>query len=246
MYTEKMLLNILTPETISKLGAERIAAVKENGAKNQYIITRYLSVMDHQIGKPFTFHTEINPSTKRLHEVANGHISKNLSSQEKKLLHSELRFVDDQVILDILKSKNITKENMEELNELIKVFQTKQIEYTLALIKLERKYDLSLEQALRIIELYPALINTQYKLNDADHSLYRDTKKFFAIYKLYDRKKSAALEAVNENEILRKLTLIGKNYFDFNPSDMFILINKINELMVTLPEFIDEKQTKKQ
>ena len=246
MYTEKMLLNILTPETIRELGDERIAAIKENGAKNQYIITRHLSVMDRQIGKPFNFQSEIDPSTKRLREVVNGHISKDLSPQEKILLHSELRFVDDQLILDILKSKNITREKMDELNELIKLFQTKQIEYTLSLIKLEKKYGLGLEQALRIIELYPSLVNTQYQLNDADNSLYNATKKFFFSYKLFERKRNAALQDVNENELLHKLTVLGKNYFNFSPNDMFVLINKINELLVTQPQFTNEIQKKKQ
>lgn len=245
MYTGKMLLNILTPETIRKLGEERISTVKEIGADNQYIIMRHLSVMDRQIGKPFNVQSEIDPSTKRLHEVSIGYISKNLSSQEKILLHSELRFIDDQFILDLMKNKNITKEKMEELNELIKNFQVKQIEYTLSVVRLEKKYGLGLDQALRIVELYPALINTQYQLNNEDNSLYSDTKKFLALYKLVERKRNAALQAVNENELLQKLTIVGKNYFNFNPNDMFILINKINELIVTEPQFIEDKQKKK-
>ena len=49
----------------------------------------------------------------------------------------------------------------------------------------------------------------------------------------------------DDNEIIKKLLYINKDYFGMEDEDIFILINKINELIVTCPEKLMSNENQK-
>lgn len=234
MLTADTLSKILTPDTIAKLSEERISLVEKNGNKYRY---RIMDKNDY----PYYHNQAIDFGTKKLLEIMNSSASKDLTPQEKLLFGSEMRFYNEEQIFTIFQNYNITIEDLEEINTLIKRFQKSQIEYTLGISHLERKYQLKLEQVKSIvIDLYPALLNNtyDYKLNQEDSQLYHDARNFWNAYSLLNQKRKNRILAINENETIIKLIFIANNYYNLSPNLLFLFLNKINKLIVTQPDKI--------
>ena len=65
------------------------------------------------------------------------------------------------------------------------------------------------------------------------------------VLKLFEIQKSRCLRMLNDNEIVKRLLCINKSYFGLEDEDIFMLINKINELIVTCPEKLMNNENQK-
>lgn len=238
MLKSKSLLNVLLPETIESLGFENISLIKEKGKNSNFEIKKITS--DSYISS-----RKIELESRRIKELARSNRTDGLDETGKILFCSELKFTDDNAIVKLMKEKEITVEDIHTINELIKNCQHADIKYTMALIQLENKYDLKLDQALQIIELQASLLNVNYSLNEADNHVYNAAKKLINIIKVYELKNSKCLIELNENPTLKKLIAVNKSHHGFLEEDFYLLINKINELIVTCPEKLMSNENQK-
>lgn len=241
MLTADTLLKVITPETIENIGNDKISIIKKLGKENSYMFFDDVTIHPN-------FYTKgIEQKNQKLIALSNGRLAANFSQQEKILFCSELRFPSDNKIIAILKNKKITPDDIKELDELIKNFQQEQIKLTLETIKLEEKYSLKVGQVIDIIKLYPSLLNSNFELSEIDSELYKKAKKFYFLLKFLTDTKEKKLKEVNKNETFAKLVTLTKEYFGHLPQDVYLLINKVNELLVTNPEYtISNKQKKLQ
>lgn len=237
MLTADTLLKVLTPETIEKIGDNKISIIKKTGKKDNYVF------QDVYSSDSYIYAKDLHQKNQKIKELSNGTRTKDFSQQEKLLFCSEVRFSDDNKMIAIFNNKQITPNDIIELNELIKNFQQENIKYTLETIKLEKKYHLTLGQVIDIIKLYPSLLNNNFELMDIDFELYQNAKKVYFMLKLLTENKEKKLKAVNDNKTFNKLIILTTEYFGHLPQDVYLLINKANELIVTNPEYtVDNKQ----
>ena len=234
MIKSEMLLNIITTDTIQNMGVEKIDHIKEEGAKRRHLVAdRYSYLHCYNLATAF--------GKKKILEFMNSSNLKELSKDEKLLFASELRFDDENSITTVLDTYNISKEEILELNELIKNCQSSYIEYTLGLVKLEKKFELTFEQVKEIVKLYPAIINSNYQLNEEDKKLYNNVQKFMLLLSVLDKKRNKFISLLNQNNTMIKLVSIGQNHYNLTPDLCFLLINKINHIMAITPAKIKSK-----
>lgn len=239
MLKSEMLLNVLTPETISLLGVDIITTVKTLGCQSKYLTIE-------KTKNTYFAEQRVQYEAKRIRELSKSYITKGLDETSKILFCSEIKYAKDEQILNLLKERDITIDAIENLNLLIAECQNADIKYTMSKARLESNHELSLKQAEKIIKLKAALINNNYKLNEEDIKLYNEAQKMLKVLRLFEMQRSKSLRMLNDNDTLKKLLCINKSYFGMEDEDLFMLINKINELIVTCPEkLIDNEKQKK-
>ncbi len=229
MLKSEMLLNILSPDTIKDLGIDKITKIKNLGNQSKYLTTI-------QENNPYSINQSLSYESKRIKELSKSYITKHLDKTEKTLFCSEIKFISDEQIIELLNKLEISIEDIMKINELIKDCQQANIKYTMTAIRLENKYDLKTDQALKILKLKPALLNNHYTLNQADINLYNNAQKLLILLRSVTTQKDKKLNNLNENINFKKLVFIAKDYFGINEANLFMFINKINELVVTCPE----------
>lgn len=238
MLKSEMLLNILTPDTINLLGSDKIATVKMLGHQSKYLTTE-------RTKNSYFAEQRVQHEAKRIKELSKSYITKGLDETSKILFCSEIKFTSDDNIINLLKERGISVDAIMNINSAIVECQNADIKYTMAKARLENSHELSLKQAEKIIRLKAALINNNYNLNEEDIKLYAEAQKMLKVLKLFEIQKSRSLRMLNDNEIIKKLLYINKDYFGMEDEDIFILINKINELIVTCPEKLMNNENQK-
>ena len=238
MLNSEMLLNILTPDTISLLGIDQVSTIKLLGRQSKYLTIE-------KTKNTYFAEQRLQYEAKRIKELSKSYITKGLDETSKILFCSEIKFANDEQIIKLLAEKGISIDAIESLNSLIVECQNADIKCTMAKARLENNHDLSLKQAEKIIRLKAALINNNYNLNEEDIKLYAEAQKMLKVLKLFEIQKSRSLRMLNDNEIIKKLLYINKDYFGMEDEDIFILINKINELIVTCPEKLMSNENQK-
>ena len=157
-YQAEMLLNILTPERIQNLGDNKIIELRKLGEENNFYLISQYEIKAHPNNCYVKQHKEY--ANTRLQEGVRQHKFKYLSKDEITLLKSEIRFIEDQKIISLLKEHGITLDEIAELNQQIAKFQQDEQEYEITLKQLEKMYDMDYEQVIKIIkELYPLLLD---------------------------------------------------------------------------------------
>lgn len=239
MFNSKMFLKILSTEEISKLGINKIAQIQALGRSNHY---RLASMSK---GYHTDYICDNDYALKRAKELTISPITKELSPQEKILFVSEVRFIDTYKIIEILEDANIKKEEIEQLNLSILEFKKAETEYQKALSYLENKHEIEYDRVMEIInKLYPLLKNLNYAFNEEDIKLYSNARRFYCIISNYALKRKKIYMDIVQNPLLVKLVNISKYQFDFNQNSLYIFLNKINSILVTNPELL-EQPTKK-
>ena len=244
MLKSEMLLSILLPEVISDLGNNNIREIKRRGKRYDYILNTMKESKFFYGGKS-NVTSDAGYMIKKIHELSKSNDNRDLNNVGKNLLQSEIRFANEQKLLDFLNDKNITIEDIEELNNLVREYQYNYSEYSLNYIKLEKKYNLKVTQAEDILNIImPTLKKENYVLNNDDLDIYNDAKKMIFTIKLCSKKTENSIRKLNNNGILNKLISLGKDHFGLDNSEIFILINKINELYVSCPNNINKDNSK--
>lgn len=232
MFTIKMLEKILLPENIAIIDKDKIKKIKDLGIQNNY------QIICHRMHPYYRNQKTEYEITKVLELTQQTNITKDFNDNEKTLYASEIRFPNDDEIIELLNRKNINKEAISKMNQLIERCLKNHLDCILAIIRYEKKIGLSLEQAIQIIKLKASLTNEKYQLNEEDQQTYDAAVKIFSRSQLYSTIENKTLDNLNDNETLQQLIVIGANYYGFTPKDLFLLINKINELMITCPDKI--------
>lgn len=238
MLKSEMLLNILTPDTISLLGIDQVGTIKLLGRQSKYLTTE-------RTKNTYFAEQRVQYEAKRIKELSKSYITKGLDETSKILFCSEIKFANDEQIIKLLSDREISIDAIESLNSLIVECQNADIKYTMAKARLENNHDLSLKQAEKIIRLKAALINNNYNLNEEDIKLYAEAQKMLKVLKLFEIQKSRSLRMLNDSETVKRLLCINKSYFGLEDEDIFVLINKINELIVTCPEKLMSNENQK-
>ena len=253
MFKNEMLLDILTPDIIEQLGMDSILSIKKAGRENHYLVTIHTN-------NPYYDHP-LDYSAQRAYELSKTPLASSFSNEGRILFCSEIKFCDDQNIIELLKKHDITKENLEIMNERIKSCQRSHIQYTMQSIKLENEYDLKVDQVERIIKIPKKLIvSTLLKINNQgsiketlktnkkmityDLNLFDKATSFYDKLKDFEEEKKNCLEELQKDITLRKLIIVGRNFFGLQIKDLSLLINKINELLIICPDKVMcEKQS---
>lgn len=238
MLNSKYLLDILLPHTIREFGNETIHLIQAKGKASGQELNKFTN-------SAYISDNKISYMSKRIKEMAQTKRTNGLNDTEKILFCSEVKFNDSEKIIDLINENEITIEQLNVVNELIMECQKAYLLNTIPLVQIESRYNLKVEQAKQIIALKTTLLNTNYKLNDADTKTYETAKKMLTIIKLYETKIRKTLFELNANATVQKLLSINKNNFGFYESDFYLLMNKINELLVICPEKLKTKETQK-
>ena len=91
------LSKILTPETLQSLGLKRIKEIKELGKQNNYHLLVIQEIHVHPENNLVIQHKE--HATQRAEELSYCCRFQGLSEQEKNLLKTQIRFIDDEKII---------------------------------------------------------------------------------------------------------------------------------------------------
>ena len=232
MIKPNFIANILLPDTIEQLGMNKIYEVQRLGGENHYRLHLTTNALSHDIPA-----FQPNLANNRMHEIADkSRVSKGLSDLEKNLLKSELRFPNEEILLFALEKQNISKEDITELNSIIKEVQESYIKYTFTIINLEQKTGLDYDQVTRIMKLTPALINNNYELNAEDKKYYRHAQFFTIQLKESKLELDEKLTTLFKNDTFNSLVRLSQDHYCLKPHDVSIIINKINTIMVINPE----------
>lgn len=243
MFNSDMLLNVLTPEEIKSLGLEKVLEIKKDGADNNYRLESVYAIKtysDHCYIKKYQDYV-----IKRTKEVAQTHKFKHLTHRERKLLESQLRFIDDEKIISMLKEHNISKDSIIELNRIIAKYQERKMVYDAKLVNLEIQCEMKYEQAVNIIsKLYPLLTNDKYQFNKDDKKTYTNALSLVGRIRNASFQVKDVANEINNNETLTAIARLGKNHFDLDTNHLYMFINKINELLVTNPDLFEQLSNK--
>lgn len=233
------LSKILTPETLQSLGLKRIKEIKELGKQNNYHLLVTQEIHVHPENNLVIQHKE--HATQRAEELSYCCRFQGLSEQEKNLLKTQIRFIDDEKIITLLREHQISKEEIEELNAIVAEFQKHLYTYQQKLEELERQCKISYGQAFDIItKYYPMLSNNNYSFNKEDKKLYSSALFFALRIKQPSFLLKDSLNKINHNPLFSKLAKICENYFGMEQKHLYIFINKINEIFVTNPNLFNK------
>lgn len=240
MFTIKSLEKILLPENIAEIGKDKINEIKNLGIQNNY------QIVCHRSHPYYSNQKKEHETTKILEITQQTNITKYFTDNEKTLYASEIKFPNDNEIIELLNRKNINKESINQINQLIERCLKNHLDCILAMIRYEKKIGLSFDQAIQIIKLKASLTNEKYQFNEEDQQIYDAAVKLLTRKQLYSTIENKTLDSLNNNEALQQLSIIGTDYYGLTPNNLFLLINKINDLMVTcpnkIPSIINNKQ----
>ena len=234
MIKPSFITNILLPETIEKLGMERIYEIDKIGSENHYRIHLTTKSLPHNIPT-----SQTSLANKRVQEIAStSHIAHDMTDIEKNLFKAALRFPNDDTVLLALEGRNISKEDIMELNNIIKEVQESYIKYTFTIIKLEKAFDLKYDQVVNIIKLTPAVINSNYELSKEDKEYYRHAQIFLHQLKPIKSDWEKKLTSLLQHKTFEQLVRISQEHYSLATEEISMVINKINKILVTEPDKI--------
>lgn len=225
------ILNILTIDAIKDFDKDKIEKIKKLSKENFYRLIGNCS------NSYVRGHILIN-GDKKVTELSQSALTCELSDEEKILFRSEIRFINDNEIIDII-NRLFTIDELADLNNKIDNIQSLNANHVMRSIELERKYNLDEEQVKRILKLKTILQSKNYKFNCEDIKTYAKARQFDlenneSLLPLND-----AVAEINDNEVLKKLKSLGKNYFNLDENSIYLLINRINEIIVSYPELLN-------
>ena len=232
MLKPSFITNILLPETIAALGIEKIYEIEQMGGANHHRLHLMTNSLSYDIPS-----SQVRLANKRVQEIAStSYIAHDMTDVEKNLFKSELRFPNEETILFALENRKISKEDIAELNNIIKEVQESYIKYTFTMLKLEKTFDLKYDQVVNIIKLTPAVINSNYQLSKEDKEYYRHAQIFFHQLRPVKSDWEKKLAGLLQHKTFEQLTRIGQEHYFLTPQDVSMVINKINKILVTDPD----------
>lgn len=226
MISQKDMLKVLTLEEIKNCDLELINEKVEKSLWKVKLISA---------NKEISF-DNLKLESLRAMEISNSLEGSGLSKNEKALFASKLKFHKIERVLDGI--KNISFEELEEFNQLLTNFKYAYSKYLEAVKTLRNIYKLDTRQVSMIKKLYKSLEEEKYQFNSADIETYNQAVKLEKILILFIMKVNNTFEKIALNPATKKLVQNAKNYYGLSESQLYLSLNRINEILITNPEMI--------